>query len=513
MNFLSDPLLTLSSPEGQVSVNFPELLSLLAADRVRDLPFLRPHQAAPWHAFCVQLAALAMHRAGIDVVPEEPEVWGDLLRALTAPWPEDEPWRLVVDDVTQPAFLQAPVPKGAGDPHRSLVETPDDLDVLVSSKNHGLKQTMATEATPAAWIAALVTLQTTGGFLGSGNYGIARMNGGFATRPSIGLVPAGGPGARWRRDLTVILQRRDWFFEQVDEFAPEGGHGLLWCLPWSGNESLELASLDPYFVEICRRVRLRMDANGMLSARTAGSAATRVAAKGRNGHVGDPWIPIRRKDGAAYNTTPRYPVMSSVLFDQGEWLRPLLLDWHPGIDPPVMTARFDVVVRGQGVTDGHHVRQVIFEGEEPLGLLMIAAKRDRAAELSKEMIEHARTLRLKVLKIALLTLIQAGEHTLNFGDNTSNGWTEPWLRHIDAAIEPVFFDYLFARAQGHQGADQAWVQFLQAVARKTFEDAIQALPIAGNRRIKAIAVAEGKLAATFANSFGGYLTKETADAA
>ena len=98
-------------------------------------------------------------------------------------------------------------------------------------------------------------------------------------------------------------------------------------------------------------------------ARTAGSATARVAAKTRKGNVGDPWIPIDlRKDSAAYNTAPRYGVMSGVLFDGAEWIRPLLLDWHQGIDGTPMTARFDVFVRGQGTTEGHHVREVPFEG-------------------------------------------------------------------------------------------------------------------------------------------------------
>jgi CRISPR system Cascade subunit CasA len=53
-----------------------------------------------------------------------------------------------------------------------------------------------TVATPEHWFYALLTLQTMQGFLGAGNYGISRMNGGFASRPSVGLAPSDRWGMR-----------------------------------------------------------------------------------------------------------------------------------------------------------------------------------------------------------------------------------------------------------------------------------------------------------------------------
>ena len=196
MNLLTEPLVPIlterAEPERSI---LPPLLAAYTDDRVFDLPFLRPHQRAPWHSFSVQLARLALHRAGRRRGRRRTRTtWRKLLRGLTAEWPEDEPWRLVVEDVTKPAFMQPPVPAGSGDPHRTPIRTADDLDVLVTAKNHGIKQGIGADASPAAWVAALVLLQTTGGFLGAGNYGISRMNGGFATRPWVGLVPPGGIG-------------------------------------------------------------------------------------------------------------------------------------------------------------------------------------------------------------------------------------------------------------------------------------------------------------------------------
>ena len=126
-----------------------------------------------------------------------------------------------------------------------------------------------------------------------------------------------------------------------------------------------------------------------------------------------------------------------------------------------MTARFDVIVRGQGTTEGHHLREVRFEGEQRLALFQSDEGRDRLAVISREMIDHAGALRNKVLKIPLLTLIQAGDAAVDFRDKMASAWAQPWLDQVDQAIEPVFFDHLFARVEQGRAADQAWVLFLE----------------------------------------------------
>jgi CRISPR system Cascade subunit CasA len=516
MNLLTDPLLPiLDLSRERRDRDLTGLFVAYARDTVVDLPFLRPHQRAPWHAFCVQLAALALHRAERAGIVDDADEWRELLRGLTTAWPNDEPWRLVVKDITKPAFMQPPVPTGTPDPHKNPIATADDLDVLVTSKNHGVKQGTAGDASLAAWVAALVLLQTTGGFLGAGNYGIARMNGGFATRPFVGLVPDGGPGAHWRRDVLALLRSRSRFFDQIEDFAKKDGAALLWCLPWDGERSLGLDELDPWFIEICRRLRLYQDEQGRITARSVGSNVSRVAASASLGNVGDPWIPINlAKSSAAYNTAPRYAVMSEVLFDRNKWRRPLLLDWQDGIDSLPVRARFDVLVRGQGTTEGLHRREVPIDREQRLAFFTSGQERDRLAELARDMVDQAGTLRNKVLKVALLTLAQAGDAQVDFSDKTANDWVEPWLDAVEGRIEERFFDHLFDIAVAHDC--RPWVGFLEATANRVFRRAVGAVPIAGVRRLKAVAVAEQKLAALFWKNFKGYLEdagREAADVA
>ena len=96
---------------------------------------------------------MAMHRAERATPPETAAEWRALLRGLTPGHADDEPWCLVVADPARPAFLQCPAPKGLED-YRGRAVTPDDLDVLVTSENHDVKQAIALDAAAEDWLFA-----------------------------------------------------------------------------------------------------------------------------------------------------------------------------------------------------------------------------------------------------------------------------------------------------------------------------------------------------------------------
>ena len=204
-NLLSEPLIRVDAGSA-----YPEIASLthvysaLMRDDVESFPALRPHQRHSWHAFLVQLGAMAIHRAGLVEPPEDSANWLRLIRGLTPDWPADEPWRLVGDDITVPAFMQPPASSADNiSDYKNMLETPDELDMLVTSKNHDVKSSVAESGTANDWIFALVSLQTSEGFSGAGNYGISRMNGGLGCRPAISITPSTRPGAHLRRDIEV----------------------------------------------------------------------------------------------------------------------------------------------------------------------------------------------------------------------------------------------------------------------------------------------------------------------
>ena len=187
---------------------------------------------------------IAVQRAGEAAPPRTAGEWGALLRGLTPEFSDDKPWQLIVDDPTQPAFMQCPAPNALGQ-YRGRVTTPDDLDILVTAKNHDVKQAVALGCGLDDWIVALIDLQTMAGFLGAGNYGVARMNGGFSARPCLGLAPAdGGLGAHLFHDLQRMLAGRASLLDSYpDYFDPEHGVTLLWLEPWDGTTALDLGSL------------------------------------------------------------------------------------------------------------------------------------------------------------------------------------------------------------------------------------------------------------------------------
>ena len=169
-NILEDSIVRAAMSGGATAhASLPEIYAALMRDEIDAFPALRPHQRHAWHAFLVQLGVLAVHRAGLSDPPEEAEAWRRLLRGLTSDFPDDEPWHLVVDDIAKPAFMQPPASsEDRRKEYKNRVETPDELDMLVTGKNHDLKINVAVNADPDDWLFALLTLQTMEGVYGCG---------------------------------------------------------------------------------------------------------------------------------------------------------------------------------------------------------------------------------------------------------------------------------------------------------------------------------------------------------
>ena len=244
-NLLTEPLIRFNQPGGErTEASLPDVYAALMNDNVTSFPAQRPHQRHAWHAFLVQLGAMAIHQAGRNSPPEDADEWGLLIRGLTPHYPDDEPWHLVVDDITKPAFMQPPAcSKEREKDYRDGISTPDELDMLVTSKNHDLKSAVAARASLDDWTFALSTLQTMEGFGGAGNYGISRMNGGLGNRPAFALAPSGGGlGSHVRRDITALLEYLPVLL--AEHGMPEDGHTLLWdsALGWSSGRGVAAES-------------------------------------------------------------------------------------------------------------------------------------------------------------------------------------------------------------------------------------------------------------------------------
>ncbi len=499
-NLLTEPLLSVESPDGQCAeVTLPGALARLGGGIATEFAALQSHQIHAWQAFVVQVAALATHRAGDANLAVDEPVWRERLRALTDG--RDEPWCLVVDDLAQPAFLQTPVPEKSLDGFKRRFESPDRLDVLVTSKNHDVKLQRVRLPAPEHWVFALVMLQTYEGFLGAGNYGIARMNGGFASRPSLGAARSPALVDRFARDVAVWTARRD---ELVSLFgyASSGGNGLVWCAPWDGKSSLSLGELDPCFVEVCRRVRF-VSRGGRVEGVGTGSETARVAAKALLGNTGDAWTPVARGDEPKALTVGaggfHYTLLQDLLFGTSFVEAPAQALLPEDGKSPVFVAR--ALARGQGETNGLHER-VLPIPPKARGWFAQRESRTRLGALAKRRVEQAGGVRLKVLRPALCALLQAGADKLDFTDKRPDRWTA----ELDTRVDAVFFEHLWDDAElDDTAADVAWTRAVLALAREVLVGAFDAVPLPSMRRFRAVAAAtrlfEGSARKHFAIAF------------
>lgn len=512
-NLLTDPIITVTARGGLTGVTLPELLALLAKDAVSDFPALRPHQAPAWHAFLVQLAFLATEQGE---VPKDAAGWAAALRALTPAWPGDEPWCLVAR-AEAPAFLQSAVPGGDLGPYAGDIATPDELDTLVTSKNHDLKAARMRDARAEDWLFALMNLQTTQGYSGRiaalkiAYYGVMRMNGGYGSRPFLGVMPAGGrPGQRFRRDLEVLRRRRETLYAKAQGFAANQDRAvkLLWLEPWDGTRSLSIAQLHPLVIEICRRVRLEAAADGGVRARGTGSKAPRIAETAMDnwtGVTGDPWAPIETggKDGAK---------VLSITGDGFGWRRmknllvpghgeervfdlPLLARPEPE-DGDAVEILAAALARGQGKTEGFHTRRVPVANRAAIRALAEAGEeRRRLRELSEQMSQFAMQAARKCLFPALCCLCQRGkplseqeerERWTRFRREPERELVRSWLQRFDQRVDRAFFDALWpgvASDEAQIAAGRDWIAHLHQAAREVFEQAAEAAPNTDQRRI------------------------------
>lgn len=495
-NILVESIIRISiENDSYVHASLPETYALLMRDEVLAFPALRPHQRHAWHAFLVQLGTMAMHKAGLTEPPGDVDEWVRIIRALTPDYPDDEPWQMVVEDITKPAFMQPPASsKDKEKEYKNKVRTPDELDMLVTAKNHDLKTAIASITAVDDWLFALVSLQTMEGYLGSGNYGISRMNGSYGNRPAFSITPSPRLGLHIRRDIVALLEHRS---SIIDEYPMiDTGVGLLWTIPWDGDkvEALLLKDLHPFYIEICRRIRLRSELGGKLYGIKATSKAARIEAKALEGRTGDPWTPINQKkgkaltlakDGFTYKRTVDY-------FTPGDWEQPPLL--KPTQFESRSSQRMMLVargmVRGRGKTKGYYERLIPLR-PRVLRAMGSSSGRQDLGDIARERITQVGIIQ-RILRHAIATFVARGN-----SDNTSTehrSRADPWANKLDEIVDAGFFDDLQTEFEADEaernGIRNEWLKGIREVARKILHDAEDALPCPAIHRYRARARAE-----------------------
>lgn len=504
-DLLTDPLIGVRTPEGARAVSLPELLAALSAGVVEGYTGLRAHQADPWHVFLVQLAASIQARRPSETLPTDPVYWREGLLDLAEG--KASAWHLVVEDVTQPAFLQHPWTSWdaeAADYGVKIVRgqtayepkatTPDELDVLVTSKNHDVKMARVGPEASEAWLYALLLLQTTSGFLGQGNYGIVRMNGGFASRAIVAWTRSLHPSHRFVHEAGALRQLRSTLCQEFG-YAPRG-MVLTWLNRWdrSGHQH-QLQQLEPWFIEAARPVRLRLTLGGEVIALGATSKARQIGPKTlENGDVGDPWTPLNVQDKkkgrsaltlAADGFTPQR--VTDLLFEQGFELTPLQRPQSVA-GPGWFVA--SCLVRGQGTTEGFHRIELPVPPKARLALFS-KESRDTLGHLAQALLTDAKTVQ-KALGTALTLLAEGGpdkpdfERVENCLKSARNDFAQRW--------KAIYFPTLWRGAEENPAhVRNDWQQQLVEAAQALLDQAVQRLPLPSNRTWRAITQAQSAL--------------------
>ena len=484
-SLLDGSVITVRYRNGKTSTtNLPQIFCGLLNDTIVSFEALQPHQQQAWYSFLVQLAAMAVARGNNGEIPTTADRWRELLLNLADG--SEAAWHLVVGDVSKPAFMQPPVPEGSlkEAKYSSDIQTPDELDMLVTSKNHDLKGNRILNPDPEHWLYALLTLQTMEGFLGRGNYGIIRMNGGFGNRPLVGLSPDKSWGKRFLRDIKVLNKNRSALLEIYNQT----GETLLWILPWDGEKSsgVPIENCDPFFIEICRRIRLIKNIEQISCLRTNTKASRILAADDLNGRTGDPWTPVEKKGVKALTLGESgftYELIQQLLLGE-EYATPIALEFQQDEQDGAFLI-CQALVRGQGKTDGLHRRVIPIPPTVTAKLFQKSTDKELIAKRAQNRIALAYDVQRKILRPSISSLLSSGTDQRVEYDKVA-----PWINRFDNEIDRRFFESLWASVEmAPEKATRQWEEILLEEAEKIFKEAEGSTPIAQLRRLRAVSKA------------------------
>ena len=445
---------------------------------------------------------MAMHRAGLETPPSDAEEWSRIIRGLTPDWSEDEPWHLVVNDITLPAFMQPPaLTKEREKDYKNTVTTPDELDIISTSKNHDLKMGVLHDADTNDWLFALINLQTMAGQIGNGHYPISRMQSGWNSRTSFTLTSSLRWGKHIRRDIRTLLE-----VDFTNWPMRWDGIPLIWTEQWDGNdEALTLDKLHPYYLEVCRRRRLAIGHLGIY-VRVA-TSKQRLATKSRLGVVGDPWQLVDKRDKkgdkalAMQKDSFTYRRIVDYLFEGGDWDLPALFSAKQG--DRYLVARGVKGDRG-GQTEGYYERNIPLR-PRVAQVFGRAGGTQEIADLARDRVKQVGTVQ-GILRSAVATFIIKGKNIsdlkpLDRRNLLNRDDVNLWPNRLDEIIDARFFEELQtefeADASEQQSIRNKWLRNdtdksgVINHARGLLQEATDSLPCPSIYRYKARESAEG----------------------
>ncbi len=517
-NLLTEPLIRYKTDSGELQTStLPQVYAALVADDVASFPALRPHQRHAWHAFLVQLGAMALHRSGKDGsdLPSDADEWAALIRGLTLDYPEDEPWQLLVDDITKPGFMQPPASskdkekelgtksiKRKGQyikvpDEEKICRSPDELDIISTSRNHDVKTGSTYESEVDSWIFSLINVQTMDGRPGSGYYGVSRMNSNDGSRTAFSLTPSLRWGVHVVEDIAGLLEAdfSSWPMRW-------DGVKLLWTKVWDGikSEALTLSELHPFYLEVCRRCRVRKEGMRIYVEKgpQVSGGGSRVNAHASRGNVGDPWTLVTGDDKGPKALTMQkdsfsYQNITAYLFTP-EWKLPVLFSLpNPGSECDSWLVARALRRKKGGQTEGYYER-IIPLRPRIANVFGKGGDRKELGDIAKRRVSQIGKVE-GVLRYAVAIFFVTGEDISKWKPRDRNRalYREEITDRVNSftsIIDDHFFEHLQTEFEETliEERDQirsAWLQdFVIPSAETVLEDSWVSLPCPENQRLR-----------------------------
>lgn len=467
------------------ALTLPETLAALSDDDVQSFREIKVHQAAAIDLFFAHLGVVLIDLAKDDLgFKADASVWNERLLSIA---PESA-WKLYSEDPTVSSFMQPGMSRKEFEKtvaNKGKTFSPDEIGVLIVSKNHTNKFSAMVEPSAWHWIASLIETQTLSGFDGSSLYGIPRMNGGLSTRFRVATYTDLSASGKWNSDVRKVLDALPDIYHDYPHFHKSGKRiAATWALEWDGKEQIKTTDLHPLYVDVCRRLKLGREPDGRLFVVTAGSSGTRIPSLDLKGNFGDPWAPRYNtafkvdKKGNVKDSAPAYSSLSPnaisvgllakiVTGDQGYERSRLQAFVKSDIGKPAFFC-LSGILRGQGETYGYHDVVIPI----PAAATFRFASRSALDELgsrSRSMLELADKAE-QVLKIGVYRFCQPENVDIDFKNSEKS--TATFARTSDRfkqAFSAEFFGHLWNAAES--GTDEAWIAFLKETAERALEAA------------------------------------------
>lgn len=447
-NLLNDKIIPISRDDEEIIyVNLAELMSYLGSEDSVTLCNIKPYQRPAFHQFTVQLSVCALDKAGSNILNNSADQWRDMILSI-AP---EHAFDLYSNNPEQAAFMQPPMDLTTYNEAKLNVEkhrnSPDELTVLMTAKNHSTKFSTVSSGTTWDWICSLIEFQTLSKQGGNGHYCGVRMSGGFGTRLMAGVYDSLDAGSMWRRDVSVLIKNLNKIRDTHESFSKSSSaKTCLWLYPWDGNEQINMSELNPMFIDVARRIRL-FESDGNIKVLYSTSKTTRVNARHLNGDIGDPWLPIKideNKRSAVDYQRLDLAKLASILFPMkaGDNIeKPLLMkeSYPDAKNPFIYLAGFN---GGKKITDFYE-----FVIPAPLGMVI----RNLNDEIHEEIAQNASAMLKDIdvanraLKSALLSAWFCGKPLNEIGKKQKDTCNLPQLaiETLDKELTQYFLQYAF----------------------------------------------------------------------